>query len=114
MPSSLIQHQHQHQQRMPTWRHSLTDCFQVKCHGLGIGIAQHEANCRITLRAYGAKDIRRFRLLLPHDTGPCSLRAQRRVCVPHCPMRISSWNQIDLVKLNTSGKNGFYLLGKFF
>jgi AcrR family transcriptional regulator len=49
------------------------DCFQVKCHRLGIGIGQHEANCRIALRAHGAKDIRRLRLLLPHDAGPGSL-----------------------------------------
>ena len=56
MPSSLVQHQY----RMPTWRYGLTDCFQVKSHCLGIGKGQHEANCRIALRAHGAKDIGRL------------------------------------------------------
>jgi hypothetical protein len=53
MPSSLIQHQ----QRMPAWRHSLTDCFQMKCHGLRIGIGQYQTHGSIALRADGAKEI---------------------------------------------------------
>ena len=58
---------------MPGWRHSLTDCFQVKRDGPGICKGQHQANRRVALRAYGAKDVSRLRLLLPHHAGPCAL-----------------------------------------
>lgn len=47
MPSSLVQHQY----CMAAWQYGLTDCFQVKCHRLGIGKGQHKANCHIALRA---------------------------------------------------------------
>jgi hypothetical protein len=111
MPSSLVQYQY----RMPAWRYGLTDCFQVKCHRLGIGIGQHEANCRIALRAHGAKDIRRLRLLLPHDAGPGSLagpKASLSATLPNAHFILKP--DIDLIKLHTIGKSGFYLPDKFF
>jgi hypothetical protein len=98
MPSSLVQHQY----RMPAWRYGLADCFQVKCHRPGIGKGQHEANCRIALRAHGAKDISRLRLLLPHDAGSCSLDGlvtndkfcvTRFACLTLAPSRYKGWRQ---------------------
>ena len=99
---------------MPAWRHGLTDCFQVKGHRLGIGKRQHEANCRIALRAHGAKEISRLRLLLAHDTGPCSLagpKASLSATLPNAHFILKP--DIDLTKLRTLGKNGFYLQDKF-
>ena len=95
MPSSLVQYQY----RMPAWRHGLTDCFQVKCHRLGIGKGQHKANCRIALRAHGTKDISRLRLLLPHDARPCSLaspKASLRATLPNAHFILKP--DIDLTK----------------
>ena len=112
MPSSLVQHQHQH--RMPAWRHSLTDCFEVKRNRLGIGIWQHDTHSRIALRAHGAKDICRLRLLLPHDTGPCSLacpKASLGATLPDAHFILEP--HIDLFKAHPAGENRFYLLDKF-
>ncbi len=111
MPSSLIQHQY----RVPAWRYRLTDCFQMKGHRLGIGKGQHEANCRVALRAHGAKDISRLRLLLPHDAGPCSLagpKASLSATLPNAHFILKP--DIDLIDLHTRGKGCFYLLDKFF
>ena len=111
MPSSLVQHQY----RMPAGRYGLTDCFQVKCHRLGIGKGQYETDCRIALRTHGAKDISRLRLLLPHHAGPCSLacpKASLRATLPNAHFILKP--DIDLTKLHTLRKNGFYLLDKFF
>ena len=111
MPSSLVKHQY----RMPAWRYGLADCFQVKCHRLGIGKRQHKANRRIALRAHGAKDISRLRLLLPHDAGPCSFaspKASLSATLPNAHFILKP--DIDLTKLHTLGKNGFYLLDNFF
>lgn len=117
MPSSLIQHQY----CVPAWRYGLTDCFQMKCHRLGIGKVQHKANRRIALCAHGAKDINRLRLRLrlqllrPHDPEPCSLAS------PKSSLSATLRNahfilkpKIDLTKLHTLGQNGFYLLDKCF
>ena len=111
MPSSLIQHQY----RMPAWRYGLTDCFQVKCHRLGIGKGQHKANGCIAPRAHGTKDICRRRLLLAYDAGPCSLagpKARLGATLPNAHFILKP--DIDLIKSDTFGKNGFYLLDKFF
>ena len=102
---------------MPAWRYGLTDCFDVKCHRLGIGKGQHKANCRIPLRAHGTKDISRLRLrlLLLHGAGPGSLagpKASLRATLPNAHFILKP--DIDLTKLHTLGKNGFYLLDKFF
>lgn len=111
MPSSLVQHQY----RMPTWRCGFTDCFQVKCHRLGIGKGQHETNCRIPLRAQGAKDIGRLRLLLAHHSRPCSLAGPKASLSATLANAYFILNPgIDLTKLDTFEKSGFYLLDKFF
>ena len=111
MPSSLVQHQC----RMPAWRYGLTDCFQVKRQRLGIGKGQHEANCRIALRAHGAKDIGRFRLLLPHHARPCFFagpKASLSAALPNAHFILKP--DIDLLQAHTAGKYRFYVLEKFF
>ena len=59
---------------MPAGRYGLSDRCQVKCHRLAMGKGQNETDYSIALRAHGAKNIRRFRLL-PHDAQPCALDA---------------------------------------
>jgi hypothetical protein len=104
MPSSLIQHQ----QRMPTWRHSLTDCFEVKRHRLGICKRQHQTDCRIALRAHGAKDISGLRLLLPHDTRPRSFACPETglgAALPDAHLVLEP--DIDLLELHAQRKCRF-------
>jgi hypothetical protein len=111
MPSSLVQHHY----RVPSRRYGQADCFQVECHRLGIRKGQYEANCRVALRAHGAKDISRLRLLLPHDAGPCSLaslKSSLSATLPNAHFILKP--DIDLIKPQTIRKNGLYLLDKFF
>src|SRR6476620_6784274 len=100
---------------MPTWRHSQTDCLQVKRHGLGVCKRQHESHCHIALWAHGPKDISRLRLLLPHHARPCALAC------PNTSLRATLANahfvlkpDIDLLDMNVRWENGLYFAGEVF
>ena len=111
MPSSLVQYQH----CVPARRNRLANFLQVKRHSFCIGIRQHQAHSSITLRADGAKDISRLRLLLPHDSWSCSFTGPNTgqgatltdahfILKPH----------IDLLKGDIKGQNGLYSLDEVF
>ena len=111
MPSSLVQYQH----CVPARRNRLADFLQVKRHGFRIRKRQHQAHSSIPLRADGAKDISRLRLLLPHDSWSCSFTGPNTgqgatltdahfILKPH----------IDLLKGDIRGQNGLYFLDEVF
>lgn len=111
MPPGLVKYQ----QSMPAWRHGLTDCFQVKRHGLGICKRQYQTHRRIALWAYGSKDIGRLKLLLPHDTGPCSLACPKTslgatLTDAHFVLK----PDIDLLDVDIRWENGLHFPGEVF
>ena len=66
-----------------------------------------QADSGIVLRTVGAKNVRRFALLLAHHPG--------RVYVPRWPMRISSLTpHINLLRRNARRQRGQHLGGEVF
>ncbi len=100
---------------MPAWWHSKTDCFQVKRHGLGICKGKYKTNRRIALRANGAKDVSRLRLLLPHYTRPCAF-ACPKACLgaaltdAHFVLK----PDIDMLDGDIRRQSGLHFLGEVF
>ena len=111
MPSGLVQYQH----CVPARRNRLANFLKVKRHSFGIGKRQNQAHSGIPLRADGAKEISRLRLLLPHDPWSCSLtrpnpRQGATLADPHFILK----PHIDLLKGHIRGQNGLYFLDDVF